>query len=378
MDQIKIGSFLKQLRKEKGITQDEFAEKLGVSNRTVSRWETGSNVPDISLLVDIADFYDVDVREIIEGEKKSEMMNEEIRDTAEKMAVYAGAEKSKLLKFAQIFGIIGIIALSGATVFACINFEPTVVSFIPVLLSFMALISMMVMTLYVTGVLGKIANNKKATVIIIVFIGAVFVVVVRYIIGMMLLLGVLALDYVKPLKHIEGIQNYDKAYLEEQFSGDMTSHFFLFPDDLDKTEDANFWYEYKTGLLDTDGSFFLTADYSDEEFANEIKRISEVTCTVNDDVEDHTQAVRYDEQMYNYPAYIAIDGYTNNYEYALIDEDNDRIIYVLLGYPDYKELSEYKEYLKVDPAEYDIKGSSLERFCIYAVRSVKFDGYAEY
>ncbi len=378
MDQIKIGSFLKQLRKEKGITQDEFAEKLGVSNRTVSRWETGSNVPDISLLVDIADFYDVDVREIIEGEKKSEMMNEEIRDTAEKMAVYAGAEKSKLLKFAQIFGIIGIIALSGATVFACINFEPTVVSFIPVLLSFLALISMMVMTLYVTGVLGKIANNKKATVIIIVFIGAVFVVVVRYIIGMMLLLGVLALDYVKPLKHIEGIQNYDKAYLEEQFSGDMTSHFFLFPDDLDKTEEANFWYEYKTGLLDTDGSFFLTADYSDEEFANEIKRISEVTCTVNDDVEDHTQAVRYDEQMYNYPAYIAIDGYTHNYEYALIDEDNDRIIYVLLGYPDYKELSEYKEYLKVDPAEYDIKGSSLERFCIYAVRSVKFDGYAEY
>lgn len=378
MDQIKIGSFLKQLRKEKGITQDEFAEKLGVSNRTVSRWETGSNVPDISLLVDIADFYDVDVREIIEGEKKSEMMNEEIRDTAEKMAVYAGAEKSKLLKFAQIFGIIGIIALSGATVFACINFEPTVVSFIPVLLSFLALISMMVMTLYVTGVLGKIANNKKATVIIIVFVGAVFVVVVRYIIGMMLLLGVLALDYVKPLKHIEGIQNYDKAYLEEQFSGDMTSHFFLFPDDLDKTEDANFWYEYKTGLLDTDGSFFLTADYSDEEFANEIKRISEVTCTVNDDVEDHTQAVRYDEQMYNYPAYIAIDGYTHNYEYALIDEDNDRIIYVLLGYPDYKELSEYKEYLKVDPAEYDIKGSSLERFCIYAVRSVKFDGYAEY
>lgn len=378
MDQIKIGSFLKQLRKEKGITQDEFAEKLGVSNRTVSRWETGSNVPDISLLVDIADFYDVDVREIIEGEKKSEMMNEEIRDTAEKMAVYAGAEKSKLLKFAQIFGIIGIIALSGATVFACINLEPTVASFIPVLLSFLALISMMVMTLYVTGVLGKIANNKKATVIIIVFIGAVFVVVARYIIGMMFLLGVLALDYVKPLKHIEGVQNYDKAYLEEQFSGDMTSHFFLFPDDLDKTEDANFWYEYKTGLLDTDGSFFLTADYSDEEFANEIKRISEVTCTVNDDVEDHTQAVRYDEQMYNYPAYIAIDGYTHNYEYALIDEDNDRIIYVLLGYPDYKELSEYKDYLKVDPTEYDIKGSSLERFCIYAVRSVKFDGYAEY
>ena len=71
MDQTKVGQFLKQLRKEKGITQEEFAEKIGVSGRTVSRWETGSNMPDISLLVDIADFYDVDVREIIEGAKKS-------------------------------------------------------------------------------------------------------------------------------------------------------------------------------------------------------------------------------------------------------------------------------------------------------------------
>ena len=53
MNQKKIGSFLKELRKEKGITQEEFAENLNVSGRTVSRWETGVNMPDISLLVDI-------------------------------------------------------------------------------------------------------------------------------------------------------------------------------------------------------------------------------------------------------------------------------------------------------------------------------------
>ena len=72
MDQKKVGSFLKELRKEKGITQEQLAEKLNVSGRSVSRWETGNNMPDISLLVEIADFYDVDVREIIEGERKSE------------------------------------------------------------------------------------------------------------------------------------------------------------------------------------------------------------------------------------------------------------------------------------------------------------------
>lgn len=59
MDQKRIGKFLKQLRKEKGITQEQFAEYLGTSSRTISRWETGNNMPDISLLVEIADFFDV-------------------------------------------------------------------------------------------------------------------------------------------------------------------------------------------------------------------------------------------------------------------------------------------------------------------------------
>lgn len=379
MDQAKIGQFLKHLRKEKGITQEEFAEKIGVSGRTVSRWETGSNMPDISLLVDIADFYDVDVREIIEGEKKSEMMNEDIRDTAEKMAVYAEAEKSRLLKFAQVFGIIGIIAISAATIFACVNYEPTMSSFVSVLLSFVALIAMMVLTLYVTGALRKIVHNKAVTIVICVIIGVAFLYVLKNVLVVTALLGVLFFDYAKPMNRTEGIENYDKAYLEEEFSGDMTSHFFLFPDDLRDVEDAEFWYEYKTGLLDTDGSFFLTAVYSDDNFADEIERISEITCTVNDGNEDVTQSVIYDEEMYNYPAYIAIDGYTHNYEYALIDEDNNRIIYVLLGYPDYDDLSEYSDYLKTDPQAYDLENeTTLERFCIYAVKCVDFDGYCEY
>ena len=61
MDQIKIGAFLKELRKAKKLTQEQLAEQLNVSNRTVSRWETGSNMPDIGLLVEIADFYDVSI-----------------------------------------------------------------------------------------------------------------------------------------------------------------------------------------------------------------------------------------------------------------------------------------------------------------------------
>ena len=66
MDQNRIGAFLKMLRKEKNLTQEQLAEQLNVSGRTVSRWETGRNMPDISLLVELSEFYDVSIPELID------------------------------------------------------------------------------------------------------------------------------------------------------------------------------------------------------------------------------------------------------------------------------------------------------------------------
>ena len=76
MDQEKIGSFLKQLRKEQNISQEQLAEKFFVSVRTVSRWENGNTMPDISILIKLADFYNVDMRELLKGERKSDNMND--------------------------------------------------------------------------------------------------------------------------------------------------------------------------------------------------------------------------------------------------------------------------------------------------------------
>ena len=56
MDQQKIGAFLKVLRKQKGLTQEQIAEKFNVSSRTVSRWENGKNMPDLDVLIEISDF----------------------------------------------------------------------------------------------------------------------------------------------------------------------------------------------------------------------------------------------------------------------------------------------------------------------------------
>ena len=65
MDQKKIGVFLKELRKEKELTQEQLAEIVQVSNRTVSRWENGNNMPDLDILIELSDFYEVELREIL-------------------------------------------------------------------------------------------------------------------------------------------------------------------------------------------------------------------------------------------------------------------------------------------------------------------------
>ena len=115
MDLKKIGSFLKELRKEKGITQEELAEMLYVSGRTVSRWETGTNMPDISLLVDIAEIFDVSIPEIINGERKNEIMEKEVKETVLNLTDYSEAMNQKIkgrLLVLTIIAIIGMIAVS--------------------------------------------------------------------------------------------------------------------------------------------------------------------------------------------------------------------------------------------------------------------------
>ena len=69
MDQKKIGSFMKELRKGKKLTQEQIAEQFEVSNRTVSRWENGYNMPDLAILMEMADFYDVDLRFLLTGDR---------------------------------------------------------------------------------------------------------------------------------------------------------------------------------------------------------------------------------------------------------------------------------------------------------------------
>lgn len=162
MDQRKVGAFLKELRKDKGVTQEQLAEKLNVSNRTVSRWETGNNMPDLGVLVELADYYEVEIREILDGERRRERMTEETRDTVQMVTEYANAEKALLLMRAKVISIIGLISLMVGLLM--LSMEPAkalpVYSFIEGVSLGLSVGAMITMVLYTTGMLARIRSKK--------------------------------------------------------------------------------------------------------------------------------------------------------------------------------------------------------------------------
>ena len=72
MDMIKIGKFLSELRREKNLTQEELGEELGVTNKTVSRWETGTYLPPVEIIQILSQKYGVSINEILSGERISD------------------------------------------------------------------------------------------------------------------------------------------------------------------------------------------------------------------------------------------------------------------------------------------------------------------
>lgn len=87
MDQIKVGKFIQQLRKEKNITQEQLAEKLFLNSRSISKWERGENLPDIENIKKLSEIFEVSQEEIMNGERKKskkEIRKEKIKSFVKK------------------------------------------------------------------------------------------------------------------------------------------------------------------------------------------------------------------------------------------------------------------------------------------------------
>lgn len=75
MNNVKIGAFIAQLRKSKNMTQRELAEKLNVTDKAVSKWERGISLPDITILPDLSEIFEITITELLNGEKEDKEDN---------------------------------------------------------------------------------------------------------------------------------------------------------------------------------------------------------------------------------------------------------------------------------------------------------------
>ena len=114
MDNEKFGNFIKSLRKEKKLTQKELGEKLNITDKAISKWERGLSFPDITMLNSLASFFEIDVSELLNGEKgiKKEVDIEKVIEEAiENYKNLAEKRQIKIKKIKKIIGIISIIIL---------------------------------------------------------------------------------------------------------------------------------------------------------------------------------------------------------------------------------------------------------------------------
>lgn len=172
MDQIKTGAFLKELRKARNLTQEQLAEKFGVTQRSVSRWENGKNLPDISLLIELADFYDVDIRELISGERMSAEMDADLKETLEMVADYTEADKAKILNKVYICGQ-GLMAVSIASMlvyFLSYVFDLVLSPFLLILASGILSINTIMAGLQLKGRLTREKNKKRIRITIAIWV----------------------------------------------------------------------------------------------------------------------------------------------------------------------------------------------------------------
>ncbi len=119
MDQVKIGAFIALKRKEAKLTQAQLAEKLGITDRAVSKWENGKSLPDSSIMLELCSELNITVNDLLSGEV---VTMDKHNETTEKLLVEMAQQKldadKRLLSLEILIGIFSIIILLGSTMAA--------------------------------------------------------------------------------------------------------------------------------------------------------------------------------------------------------------------------------------------------------------------
>ena len=115
MDQIKIGKFISEKRKEKGITQSELAEKLYITDRAISKWENGVCMPDVGTIPELCKILNITINDLFSGEVVNMKDNEKkLEENLMEMARQKEEADKRLLNLEWVIGILACIILFGA------------------------------------------------------------------------------------------------------------------------------------------------------------------------------------------------------------------------------------------------------------------------
>ena len=110
MDQVKIGQYIKAMRKEKNFTQRKVADRLNISEKTVSKWETGNGLPEVSLMLPLCELLEISVNELLSGERLDEKRYFEKAEQNIMSLIEEKAEAKKKLIIAVIIAVINLLA----------------------------------------------------------------------------------------------------------------------------------------------------------------------------------------------------------------------------------------------------------------------------
>ncbi|MCH5182983.1 MAG: helix-turn-helix transcriptional regulator [Oscillospiraceae bacterium] len=111
MDQIKIGNFIAACRKAQGLTQAQLAERLNLTDRAISKWETGKGMPDSSVMLDLCESLGISVNELLRGEKiEMENYNKVAEETLLEMKRESERQHRAMLRFEIVLGVISVVA----------------------------------------------------------------------------------------------------------------------------------------------------------------------------------------------------------------------------------------------------------------------------
>lgn len=154
----------------------------------------------------------------------------------------------------------------------------------------------------------------------------------------------------------------------------------IFPENLEHTKESKYFYHCansKTSIMES--FIYLEATYEQEQFEKEKERLSNIYCEFNSDKDKQKKPIVYSEKLFNYPAYIAAYCSNLSYEYALIQEQQCKIVYIHGKLFEFGEMIE-ADYLPLDKDKSNLyQGNSMDNINIYVLEDPKIKGcYYEY